>query len=201
MLKAGERTLQEKLWLGDHYAVMNDPESGTLTEAVFLPSLNGQFFTGIHGVPPVFPKENAAKQMEHFKKAGTISRFGIPPLYSAPGGKPWEENNTGYLSGKYLFTNHQVTQTAVTFIQAGQRDFGIELLRRQYENIAHRWGYMWDGPNACSSTGDNGERSAGWDYYFNWVVWTAPAALAGQDVAAFCRPGGLGHKVIQAGKP
>ena len=48
--------------------------------------------------------------------------------------------------------------------------------------------------------GDTGEVNYGWDYWFNWSVWTAPAALLKQDVSALSKPGGLVHRVIEAGK-
>jgi hypothetical protein len=32
------------------------------------------------------------------------------------------------------------------------------------------------------------------------MVWAVPAALQGQDIAAFCAPGGLVDRVIRAAK-
>jgi hypothetical protein len=40
--------------------------------------------------------------------------------------------------------------------------------------------------------GDHGEVSYGWDYWFNWSIWTAPAALA--------KPGGFADRILAAGK-
>jgi hypothetical protein len=40
----------------------------------------------------------------------------------------------------------------------------------------------------------------GWDYWFNWSIWTAPAALRNQDITALSQPGGLVHRMLEAGK-
>ncbi len=48
--------------------------------------------------------------------------------------------------------------------------------------------------------GDTGEVNYGWDYWFNWSIWTAPAAIANTDIGALARPGGLVHRTIEAAK-
>jgi hypothetical protein len=44
------------------------------------------------------------------------------------------------------------------------------------------------------------QNSYGTDYYQNQILWGAPAALAGQDIAAPLKPGGLADRIIKAGK-
>jgi hypothetical protein len=87
---------------------------------------------------------------------------------------------------------------AITAIYEGRREFGLDLLRRNLELSYLKWGYLWDGTCACR---DTGEVNYGWDYWFNWSIWTAPAALRNQDVSALMKPGGLVRKVLDAGKP
>jgi hypothetical protein len=60
---------------------------------------------------------------------------------------------------------------------------------------------MWDGTNGCSAGGDTGEVNYGWDYWFNWSIWNAPAALLNKDITALTQPGGLVHRVLEAGNP
>jgi len=54
--------------------------------------------------------------------------------------------------------------------------------------------------SGVGGAGDTGEVNYGWDYWFNWSIWAAPAALAGTDVGAMARPGGLVHRMKEAAK-
>jgi hypothetical protein len=74
------------------------------------------------------------------------------------------------------------------------------LLRNNLELSYCKWGYIWDGTNCCGAGGDTGEVNYGWDYWFNWSIWTAPAALLNQDVSGLAKPGGLVHKILEAGR-
>lgn len=60
---------------------------------------------------------------------------------------------------------------------------------------------MWDGLNCCSGYADTGESTFGWDYWFNWSIWTVAAALAGGDFSALVKPGRLVNRIIKAGSP
>ena len=74
----------------------------------------------------------------------------------------------------------------------GHKDFGLELLRKNLEISYLDWGYTWDGTNCCSAGGDTGEVNYGWDYWFNWSIWTAPCSAAEQGhhrIIATRRPG------------
>jgi uncharacterized protein (DUF608 family) len=202
MLTAGKEAMQKYLWRGDHYLVYNDTQTGKVLDAFFTPILNGQYFARYSGVPPVFPSENVSKILTGMEeKVCRISKLGMPPTYASPDGSAWTENGTGYLTGRYIYTNFQVIWIAITAIYEGRREFGLDLLRRNLELSYLKWGYLWDGTCACSAGGDTGEVNYGWDYWFNWSIWTAPAALRNQDVSALMKPGGLVRKVLDAGKP
>ena len=201
LLAAGKEAMQKYLWKGDHYMVYNDPKTGKSLDAFFSPTLNGQFYAHYAGVPRVFPKENVDRILAVLRdKVCRLSKLGMPPLYSAPDGTLWEKDKTGYLTGSYVYTNHQVIWNALTFIYEGQKEFGLELLRKNLELSYLDWGYTWDGTNCCSAGGDTGEVNYGWDYWFNWSIWTAPAALLNKDITALSQPGGLVHRMLEAGK-
>ena len=201
LLAAGKEAMQKHLWRRDHYMVYNDPVTGKSLDAFFSPTLNGQYYAHYCGIPLVFPKANVNSILAVLRdKVCKLSKVGMPPLYSAPDGTLWNKDKTGYLTGSYVYTNHQVIWNAITFIYEGQRDFGLELLRKNLELSYLVWGYTWDGTNCCSAGGDTGEVNYGWDYWFNWSIWTAPAALLNQDITALSRPGGLVHRILAAGK-
>ncbi len=200
-LAAGKETLQKYLWKGDHYLVYYDPQTGKQLDAFFTPELNGQYYAHFAGVPRVLPKENVEKMLALIRdKICKNTRTGMPPTYSNPDGTFWTGNDTGYLTGRYIYNNHQVIWNAITFIYEGQRGFGLELLRKNLELSYCKWGYMWDGTNCCGAGGDTGEVNYGWDYWFNWSIWTAPSALANTDVAALRQPGGFVRRILDAGK-
>jgi len=201
LVAAGKDAMQKFLWKGDHYLIYNDLKTGKTLDAVFSPTLNGQYFAHFSGVAPVFPKENVEKILTLQRdKVCKISKLGMPPIYANPDGTMWNKDKTGYLTGAYLYTNHQVIWNAITFIYEGHKDFGLELLRKNLEVSYLDWGYTWDGTNCCSAGGDTGEVNYGWDYWFNWSIWTAPAALLKKDITALSQPGGLVHKLLEAGK-
>jgi len=106
----------------------------------------------------------------------------------------------GYLTGKWGYTNAQVRKIAMAFMYVDQKDFGLDLLRKNLELNSLRWGYTWDGTHACSQKADNGERSYGTDYYQNQIFWGVPAALANQDIAGPLKSCGLANRMIEAGK-
>ena len=201
LVAAGKDALQKYLWKGDHYLIYNDTKTGKTLDALFSPTLNGQYFARFTGVPPVFPKENTKLVLASLRdKVCKISKLGMPPLYAEPDGSIWNRDKTGYLSGAYVYTNFQVIWNAITFIYEGQKEFGLELLRKNLHLSYCDWGYQWDGTCSCSAGGDTGEVNYGWDYWFNWSIWTAPAALLNQDITSLTKPGGLVHKMLEAGK-
>jgi hypothetical protein len=66
------------------------------------------------------------------------------------------------------------------------------------EAMAVKQGNQWVQPNVVS--GDTGERIYGSDYYQNMILWSLPAALAGQDLSQACARGSLVDRIIKAGK-
>jgi len=201
LIAAGKETMQRDLWKGDHYLIYNDTETRQVLDAFFTPQLNGQYFARFAGVPAVFPEQNVEKVLAVLRdRVCKLSKLGMPPIYSMPDGSLWTADKTGYLTGEYVYTNHQVIWNAITFMYEGQKDFGLDLLRKNLEISYCKWGYLWDGTNCCSAGGDTGEVNYGWDYWFNWSIWTAPAALVNQDIGALVKPGGLVHRVIEAGR-
>ncbi len=89
---------------------------------------------------------------------------------------------------------------AMTYMYAGERDFGLELARKSWDNLICLQGYTWDMPNIMRGDVDTGERVFGNDYYQDMMLWALPAALAGQDASGPCKPGGLVDRVLEAGK-
>lgn len=99
-------------------------------DAFFTPQLNGQYFAHISGVPAVFPKANVEKVLRVMRdKVCKISKLGMPPNYASSDGSIL----TGRADpvGKYTYNNHQVIWIAILAIYEGEKDFGLDLLRKK----------------------------------------------------------------------
>jgi len=83
---------------------------------------------------------------------------------------------------------------AMLYMYRGQVDFGLQLARRVVAEVSQR-GWTWDWPVVL----DGNEPRIGFDYYQNLVLWSLPAAVAGEDLTGPCAPGGLADRIIQAG--
>jgi len=200
MIGAGKEAMQKYLWRGDHYLVFKNPQTGKEFDAFFSPQLNGQYFAHLSGVPKVFPEANVEKVLAVMReKVCKISKLGMPPNFSNADGSVWTGKSNLYLTGKYIYNNHEVIWISILAIYEGHKDFGLDLLRKNLELGYCHWGYMWDGVNCCSAQGDTGEVSYGWDYWFNYSIWMAAAALAGGDFSALLKPGGLVNSMFKAG--
>jgi len=81
-----------------------------------------------------------------------------------------------------------------------ERDFGLELLYRLFENLICKRGYIWDFPGILRGDKDTGEAVFGHDYYINMMIWMLPAAMEGKDLRAPTLPGGLVYRIIQAAR-
>ena len=103
---------------------------------------------------------------------------------------------SGY--GLYAYFPSEVLMLAMTYMYAGERDFGLDLAQRCWENMTCRWGYTWDQPNFFRSDQDTGERLYGHDYYQNMMFWSLPAALAGKPLNEPLKSGGLVDRIRKA---
>jgi hypothetical protein len=131
-------------------------------------------------------------------KVCKISQWGLPPVYANPDGSVYTGSGT-YMASKYSTLSLELISIAVLAMYEGHKEFGLDLLRKNQELDCCHWGYMWDGVCLRSAYGDTGEWSFGWDYWFNWCIWMAAAALAKGDFTALLKPGGLVNRMIKAG--
>ena len=150
------------------------------------------------GVQPVFPRERVNTVLRTVREKNVPhTRYGAVNLVNpdgsimAYGGFPL----AGFYE-PYDFFTPELFMLSMTYLYAGEREFGLELGRRCQQNIALEQGMTWDGPNVVR--GNTGERGFGNDYYQNMIMWAYPAALAGGDISAPLQKGGLVDRVLQA---
>lgn len=195
-LAAGAQALEEHLWAGDYYLNFNEPETGQKSDLIFGYQLDGQWVTDWHGVDGAFPQERVACTLQTLRRANCALSQSGAVNYANADGAPAKVG--GY--GAFSYFPPELFMLAMTFMYGGQRDFGLELLRRCLENIVCRWGYTWDMPNTVRGDVDSGQRAFGADYYQNMMLWAVPAAILDQDLTGPTQTGGLIARIIQAGK-
>jgi uncharacterized protein (DUF608 family) len=188
-LRLGGAALEEHAWAGDCYLLYNEPETGKKSDVIASFQLDGEWMARLHGLPGVFRADRVAKTLSTLKSA--VSDRGAL-VFSRVG-----DFDPGYWTACGIHTPSSL-MLAMTYLQAGDAEFGTDLARRTMRTIVIENGCSWDSPIVVR--GDTGERIYGNDYYQNLVLWALPAALAGNDLAGPCRPGGLVDRMISAAR-
>ena len=194
--EAGSKALEEQLWAGEYYLNFYEPETDTKSDLVFGYQLDGDWIAKFHGTDAVFPDARARTVLDTVRRCNVaLSKTGAVN-YAHPDGSPADVG--GY--GTYSYFPPELSMLAMTYMYHGQRDSGLELARRCWENIICTQRLTWDQPNIIRGDEDTGECAFGNDYYQNMMLWSLPAALAGQDLAGPCEPGGLVDRMLEAGR-
>jgi uncharacterized protein (DUF608 family) len=193
---AGSQAMEEHLWAGSYYLNFVEPETGKRSDLVFGYQLDGQWITRFHGAPDAFPTDRAQAALDTIRRCNVANSASGAVNYARADGGTAQVG--GY--GTYSYFPPELLMLAMTYMYHGQTEFGLELARRCWENIVCRQRLAWDQPNFFRGDLDTGERDFGNDYYQNMMLWSLPAALAGQDLRGPCQAGGLVDRIIQAGR-
>jgi uncharacterized protein (DUF608 family) len=192
---AGALALEEYLWAGVYYLNFYEPETGKMSDLVFGYQLDGHWMSRFHAAGDAFPVERALAVLATIKRCNiALSKSGAVN-YAHADGSPAPVG--GY--GTFSYFPPELLMLAMTYMYHGQKEFGLELARRCWENIVCKQRLRWDQPNFFRGDIDTGERTFGNDYYQNMMLWSLVAALDGGDLSEPCKPGGLVDRVIKAG--
>jgi uncharacterized protein (DUF608 family) len=192
-LKQGTRSMENKMWAGEYYLAYSEPETGKKSERIFSCQLDGDWITRFHGLQAVFQADRAKAALNTIRqKNARLSRTGTT-FFSNPDGTAWK--GAGY--GPYTYFVSEQLMLAMTYMYAGEMEFGLDQARLCTENLVKK-GYYWNQP--CIVQAATGERISGYDYYQNCMLWSLPAAVVGKDLKGPCAPGGLVDRVIEAGR-
>jgi uncharacterized protein (DUF608 family) len=194
--KSGSESLENKTWVGEYYLAYWDPDIGKRSEAIFSCQLDGDWIAQSHGLSPVFRPDRGKVTLRTIARTSLrLSSSGAVFLCN-PDATPLKDDNFyGRRPNPYANYPPEQLMLAMTYMYAGEVDFGLEQARRCMHNLMVR-GYTWNQPGVLN----DGERYSGYDYYFNMMLWALPAAVEGRDLGGPCAPGGLAERVLEAAK-
>ena len=86
----------------------------------------------------------------------------------------------------------------MTYMYDGEYEFGLDLVKKHWENLVCKQRHPWDMPNMVD--GSDGHRLFGTDYYQAMMLWAMPAAIVGEDMSGPAQRGGLVDRMIEAAK-
>lgn len=192
----GAASMENNLWNEKYYLNYYEPETGEKSDFIFGYQLDGEWMANFHGLYGAFPKDRVSTVLQTISECNVkMTKYGAANYTTRYGG---EARVAGY--GAYSLFPPELIMLAGTYIYHGEKEFGIELAKRCWDNIVNRQGLQWDQPNTFRGDKDTGERVFGADYYQNMMLWSLPAALIGKDISGPARAGGLVDRVIRAGR-
>jgi uncharacterized protein (DUF608 family) len=206
-ISQGSHALESKLWTGDYYLAYFDPENKLKSDLVFGYQLDGDWMAKYHGLAGVFQADRAEMTLKKIKQTCVaINRYGAAN-FARPSASPanprdfaasGEGLGPGEGYGAHGYFPPEVYMLGATYMYAGDKETGAEIVRTCLEGISVAEGYTWTQPNVVS--GDTGKVIYGSDYYQNMMLWAVPAALDGHDIRKATAKGTLIDRVLRAGK-
>jgi uncharacterized protein (DUF608 family) len=195
----GSRAMEERLWTGTCYLNYLEPETGKRSDDIMGYQLDGEWVARYHGLPGVFPADRVAGTLATIERCNMALTPAIGAAnFARPDGAPLAVESPVAYYGAYAMFSSEVLLLAFTFISADQREKGLSLAERFWENLVLRQRHPWDLPNIVD--GNTGKRRFGTDYYQNMLLWVLPEVLAGRTLRdAVCR-GSLVRRILEAGQ-
>jgi uncharacterized protein (DUF608 family) len=190
----GSASLENTLWTGKYYLAYNDLKAAKKSDDVFAYQLDGEWMARFHGLKEVFRAEHLKTTLSTIRTACADKWPAGAVNLARPNGDLAE--GVGYGPNAYFVP--ELYMLAMTYMYAGDREFGLELARRCVHSLNIRNLLTWNQPNVLRA--DTGDMLFGSHYVQNMMLWAIPAALEEKDIGAFCTSGGLVDRIIRAAK-
>ena len=195
----GSRAMEEQMWTGAYYLNYYDLETGKQSDDVMGYQLDGEWAADFLGLPGVFRADRASTTLATIRRCNVaLTPHCGAANFARPDGSPLPDEEGVGAYGAYAMFPPEVLILAMTYMYEGEREFGLELARGIMHNMVCKHRHAWDLPNIAR--GDTGERVYGTDYYQNMMLWSLPAAMAGEDLSGPLQPGGLVDRVLKAAR-
>ena len=198
-LADGTRAMEEDMWAGSYYLNFYEKETGKKSDDVMGYQLDGEWTAQFHGLGGVFREDRVKVTLDTIRRLNVALTPEVGAAnFARPDGSTLPADDKVAEYGQYAMFPPELVVLAMTYMYAGEGEFGEDLARRHWASTVLKHKHTWDLPNIVR--GDTGERVFGTDYYQNMMLWAMPAAIAGEDMEAYCAPGGFIDRVIQAGQ-
>ena len=200
----GSRAMEEELWAGSYYLNFREPrpdgaDPGKESDDVMGYQLDGEWTARHHGVGGVFQPDRVPTTLETIRRCNVALCPDVGAAnFARPDGSPLPEGSAVAHYGLHAMFPPELVMLAMTYLYAGEAEFGLDLLRRHWETLCLQQGHAWDLPNIVR--GDTGARVFGTDYYQNMILWAVPAAIDGEDLAGSVGEGSLVERILAEGE-
>jgi len=195
-IDGGSAVMEEQAWADTHYMLFHEVETGKKSDVVMGYTLDGEWMARFHGLPGVFREDRVGKTLDTIAKTcAAVTPSGIA-TFAAPEGVEIDPEvwDPGYWGTQGVHPPGTM-QASMVYMYNDRAEEGLEFVRRAVNDIMQKSWY-WDWPVCIEGTAPR----IGADYYQNLMLWSLPAALAGQDLAGPMRDGGLVARMIAAGR-
>jgi len=180
-LAEGSRAMEEDLWAETYYLNFWDKETGKRSDDVMAYQLDGEWAARHHGLGGVFRADRVPIALDKIRQCNVALTPEVGAAnFTRPDGSPLPGDSAVAHYGLYAMFPPELVILAMTYMYAGDREFGLDLARRHWENLVLRQRHPWDLPNIVR--GDTGVRIFGTDYYQNMVLWAMVAACDGNSL-------------------
>ena len=166
---------EQKLWTGAYYLNYLEPETKRALRPDLRLSVDGQWITISHGLASALPADRVKTTLATIKRANiAVTKYGaVNYVATRQTGQCGRIRNLFLLPARSPDACHDLHLLWRKGIRRG-------MARRVWHNLVCIQGYTWDMPNIMRGDVDTGERIFGNDYYQDLMLWSLPAAFAGQ---------------------
>jgi uncharacterized protein (DUF608 family) len=191
-LEEGTRAMETQMWASQYYLAYYEPKTGRKSDDIFAYQLDGNWMARFHGLPDVFRADRIRITLRTIERTCVrLTPYGAVNMVHRDGTLA---EGVGY--GPNAFFVPELYMLAMTYMYAGEKEFGLELARRCVQALTLDSGSEWNQPNIIR--GDNGMPLFGSHYDQNMMLWALPAAIESKDLTGPCQRGGLVERICRA---
>ena len=197
-LQNGQDAMENKMWTGSYYLNFYEEKINKKSTAVMGYQLDGEWASKSLGYEGVFRQDRVPVVLDKIRQCNVAASGCGAINFATPDGKPLSSDDKIAEFGNQSMFLPEVMILAMTYMYAGEKDFGMNMLEDTLQQVLLNNGRMWDLPNTI--LGNTCDRQFGTDYYQNGMLWTIPAAIAGQDLMSLCRKDQLVDRMLKVGR-
>ena len=189
----GRRSMEEKLWnqRAGSYRLYHQPATGILSDSVLSDQLVGQWFAHLHDLERIVSHSRAQTVLDTIWR-NNLTSHGVRVALK-PDGSPDSES----LYSLNIQPSYSTIVPAALRIYEGDREKGLDLMRRTWRRLVIDLGMAWDMPQGLDADGNH---RIGLEYYHNSMLWSFPAAVLEENLKSFSASGGLVDRIKRAAR-